>query len=94
MTLTDKNELAYLLQEELMKTAEQFARNCPAANDPTVGIGAGNAFLAALLFQAPNKTTAMQTLESCHEIIRNLIENAPDSFFGVLGKHKNDPNVN
>ena len=81
-TKEQKNNLAYLLHKELLKTAGKFAKKCPKA-DAGVILGAGNMYITGFLINAPTKDAAMETLENCVEIMRGLIEVTPDSFFGA-----------
>lgn len=79
--MNHKNNLAVLLHQELLKTAEKFSKKCPKA-DADVILGAGNLYIAGFLVNAPTKQAAKESLESCIEVMRNLIEVTPDSFFG------------
>lgn len=91
--LTEKNNLAYLLHKELLKTAEKFMRKCPKA-DHNVILGAGNLYIAGFLINAPTKEKALETLDSCVELMRNAIDVTPDNFFGGgISRHFN-PNQN
>lgn len=72
--MEQKNNLAYLLHKELLKTAEKFAKKCPKA-DAEVILGAGNMYITGFLVNAPTKDAAKDTLESCIEV-------TPDSYFG------------
>lgn len=80
MTMEQKNNLAHLLHKELLKTAEKFMKKCPKA-DAEVILGAGNMYITGFLVNAPSKDAAKETLENCIEVMRNLIEVTPDSFF-------------
>lgn len=92
MNLDEKNNLAYLLHKELLKTAEKFVRKCPKANNADVILGGGNCYIAGFLVNAPSKEEAIKTLDQCHEVIRKLIEATPDSFFGGGIRNNFNPN--
>lgn len=76
-----KNNLAYMLAGELIKTADKFARKCPKS-DHSVALGAGNTYIASILVGAPTKADALKTLDDCVALMRNAINQTPDSFFG------------
>ena len=89
--MEQKNNLAYLLHKELLKTAEKFAKKCPKA-DAEVILGAGNMYIPGFLVNAPTKDAAKETLEDCIEVMRNLIEVTPDNFFGGGMRRNFNPN--
>lgn len=91
--LTEKNNLAYLLHKELLKTAEKFMRKCPKT-DHDVILGAGNLYIAGFLVNAPTKEKAFETLDSCVELMRNAISQTPDNFFGGGIRKYFNPNQN
>lgn len=84
----DQNSLAYLLSNELQKTTEKFKKAHPFLSINGI-MGAANIFLATWHVNAPTRTEALETLEQNFELIRNLINNTPEAFFG--GK---TPNLN
>lgn len=91
--MDEQNNLAYLLHKELLKTAEKFMKKCPNA-DHNVILGAGNLYIAGFLINAPSKEKAKESLDSCVEVMRQLIESTPDNFFGGgIRKHFN-PHLN
>lgn len=79
--LNAKNNLAYQLHSELLKTAGKFSKKCPKT-DAEVILGAGNMYVAGFLINAPSKEEALRTLESCYETMKNLLDVTPDYMFG------------
>lgn len=87
--MNHKNNLAVLLNQELLNTTEKFTKKCPKA-DADVILGAGNLYITSFLINAPTKQAAKESLESCIKIMRNLIEVTPDNFFnGGIARHFN-----
>lgn len=75
------NKLAYELCDKFQDVTEEFAHTHPEFN-VVAAIGAANCYISSMLVQAPNKREALKTLDSSVEIIRNLINQTPDCFFG------------
>ncbi|MDE6444758.1 MAG: hypothetical protein K2K64_10125 [Muribaculaceae bacterium] len=92
INLEEKNSLAFLLHKELLKTAEKFTKKCPKGNDADVILGAANCYIAGFLVNAPNKEEALKTLDQCRDVMREMINATPDSFFG--GGIRNNFNIN
>ena len=82
MNIEEKNNLAFLLHKELLKAAEKFTKKCPKANNADVILGAGNCYIAGFLVNAPSKAEALKTLDQCRDVMREMINATPDSFFG------------
>ena len=82
MNIEEKNNLAFLLHKELLKTAEKFTKKCPKGNNADVILGAGNCYIAGFLVNAPSKEEAIKTLDQCRDVMRSMIEATPDDFFG------------
>lgn len=91
--LSEKNNLAYLLNEELLKTVEEFMKKCPKAA-PSVILGAGSLYITGFLVCAPTKEKALETLDSCVKLMRNIINMTPDDFFGDGIRQHFNPNQN
>lgn len=86
-----KNQLSYRLNEHLSNATDEFIQENPEADVFTL-IGAANIYLSSLIVNASNRQLAIKTLEECHAIQRNLINNTPDSFFGQ--GLRQDPDLN
>lgn len=81
MKESEKSTLAYLLNEELFKTSNEFMKKHPET-DPSVILSAGALYIASLITQASTKEKALETLDGCVELIHSVINITPDHFFG------------
>ena len=82
MNIVEKNNLVFLLHQQLLNTVEKFKKECPKGNYADIILGAGNCYIAGFLINAPSKEVALKTLDECCHIMRTMIESTPDSFFG------------
>ena len=76
-----QNNLAHLLANKLFNATDKFKREHRTININGV-IGAANIYLSTQYAFAPDKKTALESLEEDFAIIRGMIEILPDDYFG------------
>lgn len=81
-----QNNLAHLLADKLFRATDKFRREHPAVNINGI-IGAANIYLTTQYAFAPDRATALQSLEDDINIIRSMIQSLPDHYFGIAAKH-------
>lgn len=81
MTEKEINRRAYALADKLNDKLGEILQKEP--QPIPVILGAANVFLASTLVNAPTKSDALKTAESCFQVIRGAINGTPDQMFGL-----------